>query len=266
MNVNVEDMVSQAGAEVTLERSLSDVMARGNQLRRRQRRRATGLTAVAVTAIAASVLAVGARSAGDRPHTPQPQQRGQARVDLVSFSGGASNLSPTDLAALTATCHDRLTGPKTAGLSVAGAPVAAEMRGDRALAYFSEGDVSAFCSATKSTDGSFEQGASWITNSPLRLGSDDLAVYSLGLTYNVAGMMPEPGVPATDIFGVAEASDRVATARVTVGGSSYEAAVSNGVVLMWLPDGLDSAQVEDATLTAFAADGTELATTRPNRS
>lgn len=235
--MSIEQELRDAGSDTVLQRPLADVLARGEHLRRRRaRRRMVGATGVLACAVVGGSLALG------------PGRSPLVAPAVASFSGPRTNLGAEELAELNRACL----GQGDVGIPRDQAPIAAEEREGRYLAYYRHGTANGACSAQAAGDRRIRvTGMGSGTSAQPLTGDDALALVILG--YAESGNGAER---VHDLHAVAETSDAVRRVTLQVGSETFEGTVASGAAFFWVTDRrFTEAEAGSATITAYDADG-----------
>lgn len=238
---NLEELLRDDVADLTLDSPVTGVIARGNKLRHR---RVRGLTIGAIGALTVGVFgaAVMLPSGGNPIVTPA----------VASFSGGPTNLTPSELDQISDTCRAAYAevGWETPTGTL---PTVAEARDGTALAYFKVGNTSGDCTLDRMPDGTFRISSTGHgTLRPLPAGRH--------LVFDMLDSSdPGPiGGALADVAGVVRVSDDVASLTIEVAGRTLDGYVVDGFGLFWLPGNPSPKAVNHLTVTAYDDAGTVL--------
>ena len=235
----LEEALRDSAADLALDRPLTDVIARGDRIRRsRQRRLALGGVAAAVVGATALSIALPQQSS---PLLPAAN---------AAWGPELVNMPADDLAAAGDVCRRQLDGPDWR-IPSGTQPLAAEARDSVAILYFRHGGMAGDCRMAL-RDGAYAvSGASSGRWDELPAGTHvELASMGYG--------QDRLNGPVRDVAGALHVSDDVASLEIDAGGDIREATVADGVAMFWLSDGFTMEEVEAMTVTAYAADGTVL--------
>jgi len=244
MSNDLHRALHDATEELTLDRSVTDIIARGDQIRRGRRRRITLGCAAAVLAGAAALSV--ALPQGSSPMVPSAQ---------AAWGPKAVNLSDADLAAANDACRYGFRPSKQSGgykLPAGVQPVVADERNGLALLVYVYAGVQAECSLVRDGGGYGPRGGAWDEVEPLEPG-----VHVSFVSSNAATGSPDG--PVTQAYGVLEVSDDVERLDVTIADETVEAALYEGFALFWLPDGHSQEEYLTTSIVAYDAAGAELA-------
>lgn len=242
--------------ELTLDRPVTDIVARGDRLRRGRRRRIT-LGAAAAVLAGAAALSV-ALPQGSSPLVSEAQ---------AAWGPHAVNLSDDDIRAANEACRYGFRPSKKAGgykLPAGAQPIAADERDGLALLAYVVDGVMSTCNLVRDGDGFAPSGGSWDEVEPLHAGT-----HAAFVAANAAVGTPDeqgrlifdennPDQPIFQVYGVLEVSDDVARVDVTIGGDTVEAAVHEGFAFFWLPDGHTEKEFDATSVVVFDSEGAEL--------
>jgi hypothetical protein len=245
VNTDIETRLREQATTIVMHRSFEEVVDRGDRLRRRRTGRVAGAGAAAAVAVLAGSIAL------------PPGSSPVVAPAVAAWSGGPTNLTPTELASVSDAC---LAGQDS--IPTGTMPIAAQSRGATVLAYFRSDEAQATCVAAEQPSGDLrlerrlEQDAT-----PLPPGTDVGGEIRFGYA--------DPGVeggPVTGPWTAGQVSSRVDRVTARIGGQTFEGTVADGVALFWLTGTFDRRQVEEAVFTAYDADSDVLARVAPRSS
>jgi hypothetical protein len=235
----LEEALRDSAGDLALDLPLTDVIARGDRIRRgRQRRLALcGLAAAVVGATALSIAL--------------PQQSSPL-LPAANAAWGPElvNMPADDLAEAGDVCRSALDGP---GWRIPSGtqPLAAEARDSVAILYFRHGGMAGDCRMVLRDGAYVVSGASSGRWDELPAGTH-VELASMGYSQD------RLNAPVRDVAGALQVSDDVASVEIDAGGDIRDATVADGVAMFWLSDGFTMEEVDALTVTAYAADGTVL--------
>lgn len=239
MTNHLEEDLKASLADLTLDRPVDQVIARGQQMRRRRARRGA-FGAVAAASVGAAVLSV-TLPGGESP-----------LVTAASAAWGPElvSMQSDDLGAAVRTCHDM---QQESGWTIPSGldPVVADLRGDTSVVVYADGDDVASCYAQRHNGRFLPSGASLGTRQEMPAGANLELVSLSGASGTVDG-------PVRDGAAVFEVSDAVERVDVTVDGQTVHALVDDGFAALWLPDGIAQSAIDHATVTAYDRSGNVL--------
>lgn len=241
MTTDLHQKLRDSGADLTLDVPVTDIVGRGDRLRRRRHRTvaAGGVAAVVVGATALSVTL----SQETSPLLPQAN---------AAWGPELVNLPASELTTIAGTCREAL-GDAGWRLPADVAPFAADERGGVAMVYFQHAGQLGDCWLV-------QDGGAY---APRSTGVAELEELPPGFHVDFAALSYSSGTvagPASDGAGAVRVSDQVDRLEVEVAGVTREAMVAGGVALFWLPDGISQQQTDDLAVTAYDAEGTVLVT------
>lgn len=251
MTTDLDEALRSAGADLRLDRPLTEVLDRGQRLRRRR----YGARAAAVAAVV--VVACAGTAAVLRPSADAPPDDASVAHEPVVRDEPLVTLTPDQLAADDATCRESTSSRLPAGLL----PVVAHRRDGTSLLYYRFDERFRLCTVDRDPDGlvigSGGTSGRW---RPVPSGE----TYS-SLSFGMEPVEVDPAAASGDLdLGalVAHASaafvvtEDVARLVLHAGGEEFEATIAGEVAMVWLPDGqLSVGDTGDATVTTYGGDG-----------
>lgn len=239
MSTTLEEALRESTADLTLDRPLDDVVARGDRLRRQRSRR------IAVSGVAAAVVGATALSV-TLPHDSSP-----LLPDANAAWGPALvNLSGDDLAEAGKECRAALSHSAWR-IPADAEPIAADLRNGTAVLLYQAGDTVGACTLTPGNPGFAPRSGSTALWRELPAG---IHVELISLSFGSTGL----DGPLNHTAGSLRVSDAVDRLVIAVGGESSEARVGNGVAMFWVPDGVSQDELDELAITAYDADGAVL--------
>ena len=240
---------------LTLDRPVTEIVARGDRIRRGRRRITLGCAAAVLAGATALSVAL---PQGSSPLVSEAQ---------AAWGPHAVNLSDDDIRAANEACRYGFRPSKKAGgykLPAGAQPIAADERDGLALLAYVVDGVMSTCNLVRDGDGFAPSGGSWDEVEPLHPGT-----HAAFVAANAAVGTPDeqgrlifdennPDQPIFQVYGVLEVSDDVARVDVTIGGETVEAAVHEGFAFFWLPDGHTEKEFDATTAVVFDSEGAEL--------
>jgi hypothetical protein len=233
VNTDLESFLREQATTVALDRPVDDVLRRGDRLRRRRTAALAGAGAAAAIAVLAGSIAL---PPGSSPVV------GSA---VASWSGGTTDLTTDELAAISNACGERLPIPSGT------LPDAAEARNGTVLAYFRLDGTRVTCVGEERPGGRIEM---------LRGSTQDYTPLPAGtaLGGEIRFGASDPGVeggPVTGLWTVDEVSAQVDHVTAEIGSETFDGTIIDGVTLFWLTGSFSRDQVDDAVFTAYDAQG-----------
>jgi len=237
MNHNtLEDALRGSAADLSLDRPVGDVMARGDRLRRRRARRfAAG--GVAAAAVAASALSLTLPSS-TTPLVPAAN---------AAWGPALVNLPADDLEQADQECRRIL---RDMGWQIPAGikPLAADARGDVALLFYRFDGRTGDCSLERRDGELSSSGAAAGRWEELTAGTHVELIFMSYATGRLDG-------PVRNAAGGIRVSDAVDRLELEYAGETVEATVDSGVAMFWLPDGMTQQDLDALTITAYDAAG-----------
>lgn len=247
MSNDIQQALSDSVDNLTLGRSVSDVMDRGDRLRNRRRRRMTA-GAVAATVVGATAASI----ALPVSNSPLPSAAATAwGPQLVSMPAD-------DLDRAADTCYQELTNPEVGeamwrGLPENVNPVAAHARDGSAILVFKHNGKGSICEVR--ADGDLYRAAGLTFGEWRELRADEHV--RLG---TVSSSQQALEAPVSDVSGALQVSDDVERVEIKIGDVQRDATVEDGLAMFWMPGEYPEQAVDSGTVTAYDSDGGVLAT------
>ena len=254
MSNDLHQALHDTTEELTLDRPVTDVVARGERIRRRRRRVTLGGAAAVLAGAAALSVAL---PQGSSPLVPEAQ---------AAWGPHAVNLTADQIEVANDTCRYGFRPSKKAGgykLPVGAQPIVADERDGLALLVYVVDGVMSTCNLVRDGAGYAPSGGSWDEVEPLDPGvhvSFVSANAAIGTPDKKGRLIYSPDGPISQAYGVLEVSDDVERMDVTIAGTTVEAALHEGFALFWLPDGHSQDEFDATTIVAYDGEGAELAT------
>lgn len=256
-NDHLDEELRNSIAGVALDRPVSEVLARGDRLRRRRTRtfRAGVASVLAIGALGASTLLPSSEENPLTKHNPLVEPA----IAVASLSGGKTNLTPAELKEVSDRCREAWAHGNQEDFPGRGLrwalppstlPVAAEIRDDLAVTYFKVGQTVGDCLLYRSPDKSLQ--VMWRSAEeykPLPAGKH------VDFTFGVEpGVGPDGSGPGS---GVVQVSDDVAKLKMEVAGRTREVHLVDGFGVYWFTS-KEWAATEYIPFTGYDDDGTAL--------
>ena len=251
MSNDLHHALDESTETLTLDRSVTDIVARGDRIRRGRRRIALGGAAAVVAGAAALSVAL---PQGSSPMVPSAQ---------AAWGPNAVNLAAGELDAAGQVCREEFAPAFAKGWTLPAdvPPIAADERNGLAELVYVHDGVIGTCSLARDGGGYAPRGGSWDEVETLGPGIHLGFITMTGAigTPDAQGrLIYSPDGPVSQAVGILQASDEVKRVEVTVAGTTVEAAVHEGFVFFWLPDGHPQSVVDAATVVAYDSEGSEL--------
>jgi len=249
MTTDLDLTLREAGSDLHLATPLADVLSRGDRIRRRgQLVRIIGAGTVLTATAGVVMLALPPGT------TPIPAAEAGWGPAMVNRSGAG-------VADADARCQSHLKG-MAPELPADVAPLAADSRGGTAVLVYRVGDIVNTCSLSTHPEGGaafLSTGMAWQLPEAHHIGH--LTAGGASPSHTPQEILDgQTDDPVTDGVEVLRVSDEVAKVVLHVAGHHLEARVGDGLAVSWVPDGTLRSELEAATATAYAADGSELET------
>jgi hypothetical protein len=252
MSSELEQELRALGESERLDRSVREVMARGDQVRRgRAKRLNLGAAAVALAGVAAMA---GFNGIGNQ------QQPVADEAPVVSTELKLVNLTQPELDSAVEQCAD--VDPT---LAQAGPPLAAVTAGDVTVLTYHVGDEGISCEIT---EGSAALGVlptifGWPWNPDEATGRGAAMITYGFLTEEMIAEddEPDPRGPHMTSFGFVESD--VVSVEARIGGKTIQGVVEDGMFALWSTEPFTTEDYNNASLVATTANGKEIVAAFP---
>lgn len=250
MTTNLENSLRDAATDLTLDRPVGDVLARGTRLRSRRRRN------VLAAGAAAAVVAAGVLTTTHPLDGTDPSGGEEGDVMPVAWSSTTSNLTPAQIEDVREACARSAARVAAGGDDEPGwqlpstvQPLAAQRRDDTVLTYFHGGGAYETCTLAFTRSGRLQ-----VTGQTA--GSEVSTPQRSALRFVTAGAADpgRQGGKLSEVYAVLRTSPATAHVALTIAGQSYPGTVADkyGLAFLWLPDqAFDQDQLDTATIRAF---------------
>ncbi len=252
MTIDLDEALRTAGAELQLDRPVSVVLARGDRLRQRRNGARVGVAALCLAAaggVAWLAVPSGQPSSTVKDSVATQPSSTAAGPSQAPVAQPLVGLPPDELAAADSVCRNIRSFEVMAPDTV---PTATDTSDGTSVLYYRDADHVAICTVQAGKNGQPRPGSLGISGGqPLPAGH---AFGTYGFVYGSGTGGPIPDVPGAFLL-----SDDVARLVLHHDGQDFEARVGPNFAVVWLPAGSRPNDVAlHATVTAYAADGTEL--------